>query len=687
LALRRILRSRLTAVAVTVLTVASAGVLATSTPASAVTFVDINGAGSTWAANAIDTWVHDVAANGQTVNYAAVGSTTGRQDFALGTADFAASEIPYGLVGASVPPPIRGYAYVPDTAGAVAFMYNLVIGNQRVTNLRLSGAVIAGIFTGQITMWNDPMIAADNPGLTLPAIPVIPVVRTDSSAASWQFIQWMNATEHLYLTAYCSLFPPTDPDLTICLNPSTVYPVDPADPEMVGQSGDTGVSGYVSQPSANGAIGFTEYSYAIQSGFPVAKVLNAAGYYTAPTPGNVGVSLLSAPVNGDGTADLAPVYTDTDPRTYELSYSSYMIVPADTTQGFTTLKGQSLGAFGTLALCQGQQQVDNLGYAALPVNLVEDGYAQLLKVPGASLPASVSAFIAGCANPTITSGADNLASTVPAPAACDQQGSTQCAGTSAIGVGTITMVTTSPTPPTADQAVTLTATVTSPSTNTPAGTVQFLIGSTAFGNPVTLDSSGVASTTETFTTPGTLVLNAIFTPADPAAFLGSVGSLSVTVLPSPYVVGMTLTLTNPPAGAFTFTAPATSTSIMTQNGSTATGVLNPMTITDSRNTYPGWSVVGQATDFTNPASQPAGDISGNQLGWAPNDTSLAPGAVLGNSTGGGLGSFAAVLAFAKAGTGFGTSTFGANLTLAIPPTAPSGNYSSTLTLTADPAGP
>jgi hypothetical protein len=67
--------------------------------------------------------------------------------------DWAASEIPYGVQDGNNydPPPTRGLAYMPDTAGAVAFMYNLTIGGQRVTNLRLSGAVIAGIFTDGIT--------------------------------------------------------------------------------------------------------------------------------------------------------------------------------------------------------------------------------------------------------------------------------------------------------------------------------------------------------------------------------------------------------------------------------------------------------------------------------------------------------------------------------------------------------
>jgi phosphate transport system substrate-binding protein len=63
-------------------------------------------------------------------------------------------------------------------------VYHLTIGGQQVTNLRLSGASIAGIFTNKITMWNDPAIAADNPGLTLPAEPIIPVVRSDSDGGT-----------------------------------------------------------------------------------------------------------------------------------------------------------------------------------------------------------------------------------------------------------------------------------------------------------------------------------------------------------------------------------------------------------------------------------------------------------------------------------------------------------------------
>jgi hypothetical protein len=278
------------------------------------------------------------------------------------------------------------------------------------------------------------------------------------------------------------------------------------------------------------------------------------------------------------------------------------------------------------------------------------------------------------------------------PPACDQQGPVQCGAPASGGgaVGTVTDVTTSPSTPAVGEAVTLTATVTSQGGLTPAGSVQFSVGGTLLGGPVTLDSSGVATTTETFTTTGAQGLEADFTPTDPTAFQPSGVVTTVTVLPSSDATAITVTTTVAPTGTFTFTAPTNATVTMTVTGDTATGALVPITITETRNTYPGWSLVGQATDFTNPTSNPPGDFSGNFLGWAPDDTALASGAVLGpvvTPSAPGLDTTAAVLASATAGTGFGTSTVGANLTLTIPPTAPSGAYSSTLTLTANPASP
>jgi phosphate ABC transporter phosphate-binding protein len=421
-------RARLLGVAGAALIIWCAGIFAPSQSAAAASYVPISGAGSTWSYNAIHEWITDVAQFGMTVNYADVGSSTGRSEFAQGTVDWGASEIPYGVQDGNNydPPPNRGYAYMPDTAGGTTFMYNLTIGNQRVTNLRLSGATIAGIFTNKITMWNDPAIVADNPGLTLPAIRIIPVVRSDGSGATAEFTQWMVATQPSAWNAYCAAV-----QRNPCTQTST-YPVQPGT-AMVGQAGDLGVSGYVSQQQADGAIGYVEFSYALETGFPVALVLNAAGYYTEPTPENVAVSLLKAQINMNKgsadylTQDLSQVYTDTDPRTYPLSNYSYMILPTDSSFGLSSAKGYTLGAFGSYLLCQGQQQVDKLGYSALPINLVEAGYAQLQQIPGNQVASATSSFIQGCNNPTFsTNGTNTLADDDPQPPACDKQGPTQC---------------------------------------------------------------------------------------------------------------------------------------------------------------------------------------------------------------------------------------------------------------------
>jgi len=655
-------------------------------PASADAFVPISGAGSTWARDAIFAWTTNVAATGMVVNYAGVGSTAGRSEFAQGTVDFAASEIPYGVLDGNNlnPPPARGFAYMPDLAGGVALMYNLHSGARRVTNLRLSGAVIAGIFTNQITMWNDPAIAADNPGLSLPATGITPVVRTDGSGLNSVFTQWMLATRPADWTAYCAVVGRSPCTAT------SAYPVQPGT-AMVGQAGDLGVASYVRQAQAEGAIGYVAYSDALQTGFPVAKVLNAAGYYTAPTPGHVGVSLLKAQINmnpGDPlflTEDLSQVYADTDPRAYELSFYSYMILPTDGSSGLTDAKGFTLAAFGQYLLCQGQQRVDQLGYSALPINLVEAGFAQLQKIPGASVPTATAAIIASCNNPTFSAdGTNTLAATDPFPPPCDQQGPTQCAFAN-IALYTTTTVTASPDPATAGQPVTLTASESAADRSNPAGSVQFEADGTALGAPVAVSSAGVATMTISFAAPGAHSLSAVFTPSDTSNYNSSTGTNLLIVQTDAANSGTeVLILAVPAFGSFTLTV-APGTVNLTVSGPDASGALNPITVSDTRNTYPGWSVSGQAADFTGSGTAAGSTISGNQLGWMPASTSLAAGAALGDTVtpaAPGLGTTAATLASAQAGSGFGTSMLSAGLTLAIPPAARAGTYTSTLTVTA-----
>ena len=395
--------------------------------ASAQSYQRISGEGSSWSAGAIDAMRVNVKQFGITVDYNPSGSTAGRKNFLNGTVDFAASDIPFQFRpedGSAPENPAPGsYAYIPVTAGGTSFIYNLRINGQRVTNLRLSGENVARIFTGQIAKWNDPAIAADNPGLTLPDRPIVPVVRSEGSGSTAQFTNWMIRQHPGIWNDYCE----RSGRAPAC-GQTSFYPTIPG---MIAQTGDLGVTGYVTQGFAEGAIGYVNYSYAIGAQFPVAKVLNAAGYYTEPTPENVAVSLLRARINTDANSDayltqiLDDVYTDPDPRNYQLSSYSYFILPTKVQGQFNEAKGRSLSAFTYYAMCQAQQQSASLGYSPMPINLVEASFEQIRKIPGAEVQ---SINIAECNNPTFSpDGTNLLAANAPFPQECDKVGPEQCA--------------------------------------------------------------------------------------------------------------------------------------------------------------------------------------------------------------------------------------------------------------------
>ena len=387
----------------------------------------ISGSGSSWAAGAINTMAVNVKQFGITVNYNPTGSSAGRSDFLNGVVDFAASDIPFQFRpedGSAPERPARGsYAYIPVTAGGTSFMYNLKINGQRVTNLRLSGENVAKIFTGAITTWNDPALRADNPGLALPARKIVPVVRSDGSGSSAQFTKWMISQHKGIWDSFCA----RSGRAPAC-GSTSFYPTVAG---IIAQSGDLGISGYVSQSYAEGAIGYVNYSYALGSRFPVAKVLNSAGYYTEPTPENVSVSLLKAQINTNAASDdyltqnLEGVYRDADKRNYPLSSYSYFILPTKLGGTFNTAKGKTLGAFAYYAMCQAQQQSASLGYSPLPINLVQSSFEQIRKIPGVVVQ---DISISSCKNPTFSpDGTNVLAQNAALPPECDRKGPTQCA--------------------------------------------------------------------------------------------------------------------------------------------------------------------------------------------------------------------------------------------------------------------
>jgi phosphate transport system substrate-binding protein len=387
------------------------GMLLVPAPAQAASYVPISGAGSTWSQVAVDAWRADVRASGVVVNYAGTGSTDGRSQFIQGTVDFANTEIPFQNPpepGQQAEIPSRPYAYLPIVAGGTSFMYNLTVAGQRVRDLRLSGTTMAKIFTGQITRWNDPAITHDY-GKTLPDIPIIPVVRSDGAGASAQFTKYMASQAP---SIYCP-FIRSKLNLSGSACPSVSFY--PAFGNSKAQNGSNGVANYVSASYGAGAIGYVEYAYPKRINFPVVSLLNRAGYFSQPTAGNVAVALTKAKINSDLTQNLQSVYTNRDPRTYPMSSYSYMVVPTSTAAPFNTDKGRTLSTFINYFLCGGQQKADILGYSPLPKNLVEAGFQQVARIPGAV----ASPSIAQCHNPAL-----NILHSAPMPDKCMKLGAT-----------------------------------------------------------------------------------------------------------------------------------------------------------------------------------------------------------------------------------------------------------------------
>jgi phosphate transport system substrate-binding protein len=393
-------------------------------PAQAADYVPISGAGSTWSQVAVDAWRADVRASGVVVNYAGTGSTDGRSQFIQGTVDFANTEIPFQNPpepGQQAEIPSRPYAYLPIVAGGTSFMYNLTVGGQRVTDLRLSGSTLAKIFTGAITRWSDAAITHDY-GKKLPDIPIIPVVRSDGAGASAQFTKYMASQAP---SSYCPFIrSKLHLDGSAC--PSVSFY--PAFGNSKAQNGSNGVANYVSASYGAGAIGYVEYAYAKRINFPVVSLLNKDGYFSQPTAGNVAVALTKAKINKDLTQNLESVYTNRDPRAYPMSSYSYMVVPTTTAAPFNSDKGKTLSTFVNYFLCTGQQKADILGYSPLPKNLVEAGFKQVARIPGHVASPSINQ----CNNPAL-----NILHSAPMPDKCMKLGST-CTVSSTTGTTTST---------------------------------------------------------------------------------------------------------------------------------------------------------------------------------------------------------------------------------------------------------
>jgi phosphate transport system substrate-binding protein len=313
----------------------------------------LNGAGSTFQQTFQGVAISSFTSvqSGITVNYAGVGSGDGRDDLAAGQVNFAGSDSP---IPADEQTHFKGKTvlYFPVVIGPITLSYNL----PSVRKLRLSAPVVAGIFSGVITTWNDPAIAADNPGVSLPGTPITLAVRSDSSGTTANFTKFL-------VEAAGSAWDRGS-------NSVISWPAGSR-----ASKGNDGVAQLVK--STPGAIGYVDYATAKAVGLTFASVMNRDGIYVAPSPTSAAAAASQVGLDADLT--FSSVWA-AGAASYPITYQSWDLVYAAQPNANDA---KMLQAYLGYLLGAGQELLPQLGYAPLPASIDQLAQAQLSKIGSA----------------------------------------------------------------------------------------------------------------------------------------------------------------------------------------------------------------------------------------------------------------------------------------------------------------
>ncbi len=317
-----------------------------SAPANAISCAQgsIKAQGSTAQGNAMTAWIknYQTACSSATIDYQATGSGAGQQAFIAGTADFAGSD---SAIAAADQPKADARCksgpaiHLPMVVGPIAVAFNV----SGVSSLQLKPATIAKIFSGKVTTWNDPAIAADNSGATLPSTKILSVHRSDSSGTTDNFTKFLSKT--------------ASADWTFGNDKTWKAPGGQA------EKGSDGVSAAVTK--TDGSIGYVEWSFAQSNSLKMAKVGNGAGEFAELTGEAAGKTIASAKTTGTGDdMTLSIDYNTTTPGAYPIVLVTYEIV---CDKGTPSTALALIKSFLTYTSSKdGQDAAAKVGYAPLP---------------------------------------------------------------------------------------------------------------------------------------------------------------------------------------------------------------------------------------------------------------------------------------------------------------------------------
>ncbi len=308
------------------------------------------GAGSTLVAPLMSKWQSDYASKSEeTVTYGAIGSGGGIDQVTSRTVDFGASDAPLTEEQFEE---AEGVVQIPWALSGTVPAYNV---SGAPENLKLSGEVLADIYLGNITSWDDPAIAKLNPGASLPSTKITPVYRSDGSGDTYAFTNYLSTI---------------DPEFKSKVGTSTTVKF----PTGVGAEKNDGVSAAISQ--TDGAIGYVGLAYALSNELSMPLVENSAGNFPEPNVESVeaaadAVSTIG-PNNEISLADLPASAKDAFP----ISTYTYVIAPLESE------KADALKKFITYAIGPGQEYGPDLDFAPLPKQVVAADKKAIAEIGG-----------------------------------------------------------------------------------------------------------------------------------------------------------------------------------------------------------------------------------------------------------------------------------------------------------------
>ena len=329
-----LLRNRLLALLIAAL--AAVGGMASVTTAAA-SAAGLTGAGSTLVAPLMANWISNFEIKeGIPVKYSAVGSGTGIAQITARTVDFGASDAPLTPEQSAA---CNGCVQVPWALSATGVGFNV----PGVKKLNLTGSVLAGIYFGKITKWNDPKIKKINPGAKLPGLNITPVFRSDGSGDTYAFTNYLSKVSPAWKN-------------------EVGYATTVGFKAGVGAKGNAGVTSLVTKTP--GSIGYISASYLIAAGLGAAAVKNAAGNFELPNIDNIeeAASVVKKAKPNSGISIVNPPKKAS--KAYPISTFTYAIVPYNAPQG------QFIKQFINYAITRGQSYGAALDFAPLPKNVL-----------------------------------------------------------------------------------------------------------------------------------------------------------------------------------------------------------------------------------------------------------------------------------------------------------------------------